>query len=162
MPLYESNIQESLSRIQAKMKKIRNPEKLTREIALNLQESNITRIHVDGKDVSGANITYKKARKTPTVGAYSRSYAKKRRKANRTAVRVDFEFTGDLRKALIAEAIPGGWGVGFSGARKKQPPTNAQLKEMLEEKFGHVWGITKQDELFVNKLIKRHIKDSLA
>ena len=80
-------------------KDISNIQKINRPLALaasTVHDIYTRRIFVDGLDQNGNFIRYKKQRKTPQEGQYSRSYARLRRKIGRDIDIVNFQFEGLL------------------------------------------------------------------
>ena len=153
---YTSNMGVVIDELNVKLNGLKNQDALQREIAVSLATSNFSRIHNESKDVSGSGIKYKPSRKTPTLGAYSRAYAKKRASKRRQTSKVDLSFTGKLSKEFQAAAISGGWGVGFLTSY------GSDLHGWLEDKFGNVWGITVSDKQAIERIISKEIKKKLG
>ena len=153
--IYSSNLNTVIDQLNVKLRGIQNTDALAQKIAVSLASSNIRRIHNESKEVSGSEITYKRTRKTPTKGAYSRSYATKREKKGRQISKVDFSFTGKLSKEFQPAPIPGGWGVGFT------TPSGTKISEFLEQKFGDVWGVTTADKNAINRIVTKEINKQL-
>ena len=153
--IYSSNLSSVIGQLNVKLKGIANTDPLLQTIAVSLASSNTRRIHNESQDVSGGEITFKRSRKTPTTGAYSRSYAKKRIKAGKPISKINFSFSGKLSKEFQAAPVSGGWEVGFT-------TTDASEKgEFLEEGFGKVWGVTREDETAINKIVTKEINKRL-
>lgn len=152
---YESNMSSVMLNLASKLKKIKNTEPIVREIAVSLASSNAERIHNRSKDLSGANISYKPSRKGPKTGAYSTAYARKRQKAGRQISKVDLSFTGKMSKEFQAAPLGVGWGVGFIS------PGTGKLFGFLTDKYGNLWGISRQDEKAIDKIIERVINKEL-
>ena len=153
--LYSSNINTVIDQLNVKLRGIQDTDSLAQKIAVSLATSNKRRIHNESKDVSGSEITYKRSRKTPTRGAYSKSWASVRSKAGRQISKVDFQFRGDLFRNFEAEPIPGGWGVGWTTS------LSAKVSEALEKGFGDVWGVTVQDSKAINAIVTKEINKKL-
>ncbi len=153
--IYSSNLSSVISQLNVKLKGISDTDILLQKVAVSLASSNTRRIHNESEDVSGGEITYMRSRKTPTTGAYSRSYAKKRSEKGRQISKVDFSFSGKLSKEFQAAPVSGGWEVGFT-------TTDASIKgKFLEEGFGKVWGVTSEDERAINKIVTKEINKRL-
>ncbi|KKN74672.1 hypothetical protein LCGC14_0388740 [marine sediment metagenome] len=153
--IYTSNLNSVIDSLNVKLSNIKNTDSLLQDIAVSIASSNVRRIHNESQDVSGAEITYKRSRKTPTKGAYSKSYASRRTNKGRQIQRVDFSFTGKLSKEFQAAPIPGGWGVGFT------TPSGSKISAFLEENFGNVWGITQEDNNAINRIVTKEINKKL-
>lgn len=153
--IYSSNLNTVIDQLNVKLKGIENTDNLSQKIAVSLAASNKRRIHNESKDVSGAEITYKRSRKTPTKGAYSKSWASVRSGAGRQVSKVDFQFRGDLFRNFEAEPIPGGWGVGWTTS------LSAKVSVALEKGFGDVWGVTAQDSKAINAIVTKEINKKL-
>lgn len=153
--IYSSNLNTVIDQLNVKLRNVMNTDGLAQKIAVSLVGSNRRRIHNDGKDVKEAQITFKRGRKTPKKGAYSRSWAGIRSKAGRQISKVDFMFRGDLFRDFEAAPITGGWGVGFT------TPLSSKISKFLEEGFGIVWGITPSDEVAINKIVTNEINRQL-
>ena len=153
---YTSNMGVVVDKLNVQLKGVKNQDKMLRDIAVSLASSNTNRIHNQSKDVSGSNITYKPSRKTPTMGAYSRSYAKKRQSKGRQINKVNLSFTGKLSKEFQASAIPDGWGVGFTTS------FSSDLFKFLTDMYGEVWGITASDKQAIERIVSKEIKKQLG
>ena len=153
---YTSNMGAVIDKLNVQLKGLKNPDTLLRDIAVSLATSNVDRIHNQSKDVSSSNITYKPSRKTPTMGAYSRSYAKKRQSKGRQINKVNLSFTGKLSKEFQAGAISDGWGVGFTTS------SSSDLFKFLTDMYGDVWGITANDKQAIERIIIKEIKKQLG
>ena len=153
---YTSNMGAVIDKLNVQLKGLKNPDTLLRDIAVSLATSNVDRIHNQSKDVSSSNITYKPSRKTPTMGAYSRSYAKKRQSKGRQINKVNLSFTGKLSKEFQAGQISDGWGVGFTTSY------GSNLFKLLTDKYGDVWGITASDNRAIARIVSKEIKKKLG
>ena len=156
---YQSNLDDVMDNLVLKLESLKETSPVLREIAISLATSNNRRIHNEGKDVSESKITYKRSRKTPKKGAYSKSYAKVRSEAGRQTSYVDLSMTGQLSKGFQAAPIPGGWGVGFMTSY------GGDLYKYLDNdgkgSFGRVWGITKFDKRAIEETLSKEIKKRL-
>jgi len=152
---YQSNLHTVIDQLNVKLQGIKDTNPILQKIAVSLVSSNIRRIHNETRDVSGAPITYKRSRKTPTKGAYSSSYANKRNRKGRQTTNVDFFMTGKLSKEFQAAPISGGWGAGFTTSY------GGQISKYLEEKFGNVWGVTAEDNRAINQIVTNEINRRL-
>lgn len=153
--IYTSNLNAVIDNLNVKLVGIQNTDVLLQQIAVSLAASNTRRIHNESDDVSGSEITLKASRKTPVRGAYSRSWAGIRSKKGRQISKIDFSFTGKLSKEFQAAPISGGWGVGFTTSG------SGNISEFLEDKFGNVWGITKQDNQAISRIVSKEIRKKL-
>ena len=152
---YTSNFSTVIDKLNVKLKNIANPDPLLQTIAVSLASSNTRRIHNEGDDITGGTITYKISRKTPTRGAYSKSYANTRTKKGRQISKVDFSFTGKLSKEFQASPSTTGWVVGFT------TQDASEKGRFLQDGFGKVWGITQQDEAAINRIVIKAINKLL-
>ena len=157
---YTSNMGAVIDKLNVQLKGIKKQDPLLRDIAVSLATLNVDRIHTEGKDVSGSNITNKPSRKTPTMGAYSRSYAKLRQKPKSGSAKqiskVDLSFTGKLSTEFQAGQISDGWGVGFISSY------GSNLFKLLTDKYGDVWGITASDNRAIGRIVSKEIKKKLG
>lgn len=153
--IYTSNLNIVIDKLNVKLRGITNTDSLLQDIAVSLATSNTRRIHNESTDVSGSEITFKRSRKTPASGAYSRSWAGIRSKKGRQISKVDLSFTGKLSKEFQAAPIPGGWGVGFT------TPLSSTIGKALERMYGEVWGVTAQDNVIINRIVTKKINDAL-
>ncbi len=152
---YKSNFGDVIKQVNVKLKNIANPDPLLQTIAVSLATSNTRRIHNESEDVSGATITYKISRKTPTRGAYSKSYANTRSKKGRQISKVDFSFTGKLSKEFQAAPSTTGWVVGFT------TQDASEKGKFLQDGFGKVYGVTSEDENAINRIVVKAINKLL-
>lgn len=152
---YTSNLNTVIDKLNVKLKGIQNTDILLQEIAVSLATSNTRRIHNESQDVSGSEITFKRSRKTPSKGAYSRSWAGIRSKKGRQISKVDLSFTGKLSKEFQAAPIPGGWGVGFT------TPLSSKIGDAMEKIYGPVWGVTAANKIIINRMVTKKINDAL-
>lgn len=153
--LYSSNLGNVIDKFNIKLMGIQDTDSLLQDIAVSLVASNTRRIHNESKDVSGAEITFKRSRKTPKKGAYSKSYASRRQSKGRQIQRVDLSLTGKLQKEFQAAPTTGGWAAGFT------TPSGSKISAFLEEFYGDVWGVTREDEQAINRLVAKEIKKKL-
>lgn len=156
---YTSNFKEVAKELTTKLKKIQNDSSGTspilREIALSIMTSSDRRIFNEGKDVSGSKITYKRSRKTPKQGAYSKSYAKVRSSKGRQTSKVDLFMTGVFHKTYQAQPIPGGWGIGFTN------DYGGNIYKATEKMYGKVFGETDKDKRAIQETLNREINKRL-
>lgn len=135
-----------LGKLQKDLRKVQNTEPVIRDIALSLAASNTRRIHNEGEKVSGVQI-----------GEYKPSTKRIRAKKERQVSFIDFSFTGQLSKDLVALPVPGGWVVGFVNPSGRTP-TSGKIHDFLEEKFGEIWGISPSDEQAIQRILSKAIK----
>jgi len=156
---YTSNFKEVADELSAKLERIKKDSSgsspILKEIALSIMTSSDRRIFNESKDVSGANITYKRPRKTPKQGAYSKSYAKVRSKAGRQTSKVDLFMTGVFHKTYQAQPIPGGWGIGFT------TDLSSKIYKATEKMYGKVFGETAKDKRAIQETMNREINKRL-
>jgi|19_taG_2_1085344.scaffolds.fasta_scaffold103895_2 hypothetical protein len=156
---YTSNLKEVSKKLNKKFKKIQKDSTGTspilREIALSIMTSSDRRIFNEGKDVSGSKITYKRSRKTPKQGAYSKSYAKVRSSKGRQTSKVDLFMTGVFHKTYQAQPISGGWGIGFTS------PYGDKIYKATEKMYGKVFGETAKDKRAIKETMNREINKRL-
>ena len=156
---YTSNFIDIEAEIEAKFKRIQQDttgsSPIARMIALSIMTESDSRIFNEGKDVSGKTITYKRPRKTPKVGAYSKSYAKTRSKAGRQTGYVDLFMSGKLHKEYQAAPIPGGWGIGFIS------DYGGKIYEATLKMYGKVFGETAKDKRAIKETMEIEINKRL-
>jgi|TARA_Y100000310_G_C20196192_1_gene584778 hypothetical protein len=156
---YQSNFKEIADELTTKLKRIQNDSTgaspILREIALSIMTSSDRRIFNESKDVSGANITYKRPRKTPKKGAYSKAYAKVRSEAGRQTSKVDLFMSGVFHKTYQAQPIPGGWGIGFASKY------GGDIYKATEKMYGKVFGETAKDKRAIKETMNREINKRL-
>jgi hypothetical protein len=149
MPSYKSNVREVLGNLRHRLEGIETEtvSKIVRTIATDLVGSNLTRIHNEGKTVSGEAIG---------GGKYSESYEKFRKKNNKKTDFVNLSFSGKLSKEFNQDAVSDTEiGIGFTTQYA------AEISEHLEEKYGKVWGVTQEDEQVAEEITKDEINKAL-
>ena len=156
---YKSNLDDVMDNLVLKLESLKETSPVLREIALSIMTSSDRRIFNESKDVSGANITYKRPRKTPKKGAYSKAYARLRESKGRQTSKVDLFMTGVFHKTYQAQPIPGGWGIGF--ASKYGGDIYKYLDNDGKGSFGRVWGITAKDKRAIQETMNREINKRL-
>ena len=156
---YTSNLKEVSKKLNKKFKKIQKDSTgtspIAKMIALSIMTSSDRRIFNEGKDVSGSKITYKRSRKTPKQGAYSKSYAKVRSSKGRQTGYVDLFMTGKLHKEYQAQPIPGGWGIGFT------TDLSSKIYKGTEKMYGKVFGETAKDKRAIQETMNMEINKRL-
>lgn len=147
--MYTSNANKTLTTLSIKLKGIQNISPILRDIAVSLASSNTRRIHNEGEKVSGSQI-----------GQYSVSYKRTREKAGKETSFINFSFTGQLSKDFVAEPDGKNWVVGFVNPSGRQP-TSGKIHDLLEDKFGDVWGVTREDNRIIQIILSKAIKSRL-
>ncbi len=149
MPSYKSNVREVLGNLRQRLHGIETEtvSKIVRTIATDLVSSNLTRIHNEGKTVSGSNIG---------GGKYSKSYEKLRKLKGKETDFVNLSFSGKLSKEFNQDAKSDTEiGIGFTTQYA------AEVSEHLEERYGKVWGVTEEDENVAEEITKDEINKAL-
>lgn len=149
MPSYKSNVQSILGGIINRLENVDKVviSKIVRTVATDLVESNIRRIHNEGKNVDGSNI-----------GTYSASYKKLRQRKDKETAYVNLSFSGKLSKEFNLDAIDDRTiGIGFT------TQYSAKLYDILEDKYGKkIWGVTQVDEKTATDIEKDILNKALV
>lgn len=138
-------------------------EQAAREIANDIRQSNRVRIHHDGKMVNGSQLVFTGG-KSPREGAYSKSYAQKRRKKGRQINKVNLSFsqgnTGLEGSMLIARQGKA-WVVKIVDLQGRQFGS-AEIADAMEDMYkGQIWGITAEDQKVIDAIISKWVRRSL-
>lgn len=141
-----TNINSVIGNITEKIKVATNPEYLLRPICFDIIELLSKRIHIDGKNSSGAEI-----------GKYSSSYLKLRERNNRTEGRkVVISLTRQLENDYAVIATDKGYGVGFNNR------INREKVNWVQDKYGRIFGLTTDElnyvRLYAEDLINAALK----
>lgn len=156
---YQSNLEDVAKELKLKLERIKKDSTgsspIAKMIALSIMTSSDRRIFNESKDVSGARITYKRSRKTPKQGAYSKAYAKVRESKGRQTSKVDLFMTGVFHKTYQAQPIPGGWGIGFT------TELSSKIYEGTEKMYGKVFGETAKDKRAIQETMNMEINKRL-
>ena len=156
---YKSNLEAVAKELNLKLERIKKDSTgsspIAKMIALSIMTSSDRRIFNESKDVSGANITYKRPRKTPKKGAYSKAYARLRESKGRQTSKVDLFMTGVFHKTYQAQPIPGGWGIGFASKY------GGDIYKATEKMYGKVFGETAKDKRAIKETMDKEINKRL-
>lgn len=164
-----SNIGQVASRLTTKLKEFQGSikDKVLRTVASDQLALVRVRIHQDGKN----------SEDTP-IGTYSSAYLKYRQGKpfnNTSSEKIVLSLTRYLQNNFVVVPTEKGYGLGWiqnereapkkktnrkSKGRKKPPPTNIELAEILDEKY-NVYKLTKEERQAITPTAERAVTEEL-
>lgn len=136
-----TGLQDRLSAIKKQLLSLTEKDAIARIVATTMAGKVRERIHEKGLNSDASNI-----------GDYSDEYMMVRRKNNRgSSKKVIISLTRELENDFAAtQANPiktaGGWGIGFlRNTERESGATHGEIAEYMEEKYGDIWKLTKEE-----------------
>lgn len=128
-----------------------NGSKMLREIAITICAMQVSRIHQKGLKADGS-----------PIGVYKDSYKKTRDKNKRSMGKVILSLTREMENDYaICEKTPielGEQGVGIGFTKKSN---NKEKQEWMEEKYGNIYGLSKDEMKVVHDITSHYIQQAL-